>query len=235
MGFGSFGGGGPSSSPSSSNLSALAPPFTVDRSNSKPSTASLVQFPESSYATSFGHIWQYANPPVSEPLAYQKSQLETDSTIITPVTSTNDYHFQYCASSSSDNKQSNHWSTLNPCSETETDVFSFDPKLETYYPHYVSPVVDDATPLVPLNDSSFDVLPSSGLVSTSASVPVDYTRSLSGLEYNPNWGGACYGVVDAKRGKHAKLDGCSFVAERSNATDAVAYTSYLNQGTLPSL
>lgn len=230
MGFGSFGGGGSSPSPSSSNLSASAPPFTVDRSNSKPGTASLLQFPESSYATSFGHTWQFANPPVSGPVVYKKSELETDSTIITPATSANDYHFRYCPSPA-DNKQSNHWSTLSPCSETAIDAFLFDPKVETYYPRYVSPVVDDGTPLVALNDPSYDVLPPSDLVSSNASAPVDYTQSLSDLEYNRNWGGggACYGVVDAKRGKHAKLDG-SFVSEKSNATDAVAYTSYLNQG-----
>ncbi|KAI5657494.1 hypothetical protein M9H77_26287 [Catharanthus roseus] len=226
MSLGSFGGGGPSSSPPTSNLSALAPPFTVDRSNSKPSASPLLQFSESPYATGFSHTWQYANPAASGLDAYQKSELEADSTNITPMSSANDYHFRYSVSESN-NTPSNCWSTLNSTAKTSTDPFLYDSEVGTYYPPYVSPVADEGTPLVALSDPSYDVLPSSGLVSANASSQVDYTQSLSGLEYTPSWGGICYGLVDTKRGKHAELDG-SFIKDKSNASVSVAFTNYLN-------
>ncbi|KAL3521726.1 hypothetical protein ACH5RR_019875 [Cinchona calisaya] len=242
MGLGSLGGGGPSSSSlsSSSNLSALAPPFTVERFNLRPPTSnSPVQFSDSQpYAASaapFGHTtWQYLNPsaPTPRPDMYQKSELDIDSnTRITSVPLGNDYLFGYSDPRASNDPQHNiSWSTVNPSPKNSSATFLYDGKVESYYPPFVSPVVNHDSPLVPLTEPHYDMLPSSGLVSSS-NLPsqVDYTLSLSGLEYPPQWHGGWNGLVDAKRGKGAALDG-GFSLDNRNAGDAHAHGSQMNQG-----
>ncbi|KAL3524480.1 hypothetical protein ACH5RR_017314 [Cinchona calisaya] len=234
MGLGSLGCGGPSSSSSSSlssNLSALAPPFSVDRFHSKPSSNPLLEFPDlQPYAAPFGQSWQYSNPSAPRPDLYQKSELDIDSTRITSVPLPNDYGFRYSVSHSNDyDPQTTPWSTLNPTTKSSAATFSYDGKVESYYPPYVSSVVNNNAPLVTLSEPSYDMLPSSGLVSANTPSQVDYTQSLSGLEYTPQWHGGWKGLVDAKRGKHAELD-VHFSFNSPNAGDSQAYGNLLNQG-----
>ncbi|KAG5558937.1 hypothetical protein RHGRI_008773 [Rhododendron griersonianum] len=166
--------GNSGSSSSSSNLSPLAPPFTVDRSNPKPNSNPLVPFTEPSYAAlpfqSSYHNWQY------------------------PDSSYNEYGYLGSQSVSSTNA---HMPPLNPSVTTATDAFAFhqysseNPKncvlAEPNYSPSVSPAGDNAIPLVALNEPSYDVLPTSCGAALGGNSQVDYTRSLSGLEYMPSW------------------------------------------------
>lgn len=251
MGLGYWGGGGgpsPSSSSSSSaaagaasssassNLSASAPPFTVERFSLRPpSSNSSVQFSDSQPYAAAHATWQYSSPyppaPTSRSHVYQQSDLNLDSTRITSVPIGNDYHFGFSVPQSNSDPQTTHWSTVNPCVKSSSSAtFSYDAKADSYYPPYVSSVVDHDSPLLALTEPSYNTLPSSGLGS-SPNVPsqVDYTQSLSGLEYPPHWHTGWNGLVDAKRGKQAELD-FGFPLDITNTGDSRAYGSHMNQG-----
>ncbi|CDP16011.1 unnamed protein product [Coffea canephora] len=242
MGFGYWGDGGPSpssssaaaSSSASSNLSALAPPFTVERFSLRPPTSNpSVQLSDSQPYAAAHVTWQYSNPsaPTCRPHVYQKCDLNLDSTRTTSVPTGNDYHFGYSVPQSNSDPQTTHWSTVNPCAKSSSSAtFSYDAKVNSYYSPYVSPVVDHDSPLLALTEPSYDTLPSSGLLS-SPNVPsqVDYTQSLSGLEYPPHWHTGWSGLIDAKRGKQAKLD-MGFSLDITNAADSHAYGNHMNQG-----
>lgn len=225
MGVGSLGyGGPPSSSTASSNLSALAPPFfTIDRFNSKPCSNPLVQFPESPYTAPFGHTWPYSTPSAPIPDMYQQSQLEIDSsTRITSVPLPDDYGFRY-SMSQPDDPQPITWSTVNPGPKT------YDSKVDSFYPPYISSMVNHDSPLVAFSEPTYDLLPSSGLVSADLSSQVDYTQNLHGLEYTTELHGVWDGTLDGKLGKQAELTGSSFF-DNTRAGGSSAYMKQMNQG-----
>ncbi|KAL0299765.1 UNVERIFIED_CONTAM: hypothetical protein Sradi_6636300 [Sesamum radiatum] len=88
-GLGSIGSGaGGNSSASSSNLSALAPPFTVDRLNTQPNSNPLLHYPDPPYSVEpFSHAWQYARPSAPGP------ELVMDSTGIASMPLSDEYRF----------------------------------------------------------------------------------------------------------------------------------------------
>ncbi|CAK9139036.1 unnamed protein product [Ilex paraguariensis] len=208
MGLGYLGHGGSASS--SSNLSALAPPFTVDRSNSKLNSNPIVHFTDSPYAAAFDETWLYPHSTASRPDFVSNLDPEVDSPSL-PLT--NDYRYP---GSQSINPQS-HWSTLNPTPKTATDAFSYPVGAKPYYPLYVSP------------EPCYDPLLNSGGALMDVSPQVDYTRSLSPLECTPQWGGFWNGLPDEKRGKRVELDG-SFYSVEKNISGSHVYKNYINQG-----
>ncbi|KAA8533520.1 hypothetical protein F0562_031046 [Nyssa sinensis] len=228
MGLGSLGNGGSSSS--SSNLSASAPPFSVDRSNPKPPLFHLTE----SFSSSF-HNWQYSHSSASTPDFFGNPVTEVDSIRTTYLPSMNDHLYSGSQSISS---PSTHWPPLNPTVKNETNAFSYlqysggiptnhvDSK--PYYPSYVPPV-DDDTPLVSLNEPSYDLLSSSLVVPLDGSSQVDYTESLSGLEYTTQWGGFWNGLADREQGKRLELDR-SFCSEEMDVAGSYAYKDYMKQG-----
>ncbi|XP_060204010.1 uncharacterized protein LOC132632193 [Lycium barbarum] len=185
MGLGSFGNGG------SSNLSPLAPPFTVDRSNSK----QVLNFTDSNYNTGtvqpFGQqSWQYtADPSVNGYNFFPNNEMVTDSM---PKTCMPEF------SPTDSVKVSSIWSTSNPTVNASSDAYS------GYYTPYVPSVVKN-------NEPSFDVLPNSGNIAVNVSSQVDYTQSLSGLEYPVShwsfWNKVAEGKQDERKGVNA---GASF-------------------------
>ncbi|PSS04510.1 Secreted beta-glucosidase adg3 precursor [Actinidia chinensis var. chinensis] len=235
MGLGSFANGGSSSS--SSNLSALAPPFTVDRFNPKPNSNPLANFTEPPYAVPFHSSfpnWQYSHPSASRPDLFYNIESEFDSIRTTGLPTANDYGYLGSHSVSSSNAP---MPSLSPNVSTAADRFTFlqyssaipnncvEPK--EYYPP-LSPVVDDAIPLVTLNEPSYDLLSPSHVGPLCGTSQVDYTRSLSGLEYTPPWSGIWNRLADEEQGKRVGRDG-NFCLE--GKSDAGSYVQkYMKQG-----
>ncbi|KAI3457925.1 hypothetical protein Pfo_014588 [Paulownia fortunei] len=219
MGLGPMGSGagGANSSSSTSNLSALAPPFTVDRLNPKPNSNPLVNYSDSPYAVEpFSHAWQYARPSAPRP------ELVIDSTGITSVPLSDDYRFSASASIS---PSSTHWSVLSPVTKPSVSAFAYGGEVKPYYSPYVPPLVGDDSLFVEDGGPRYNVVPTSGLSVTSQ---IDYTQSLFDLEYGPRWVDSL-GFDDGKRAKRVELDG-SFLSEKANVGGSHSYKNQLNQG-----
>ncbi|KAK3042832.1 hypothetical protein RJ639_001105 [Escallonia herrerae] len=224
MGLGYVGYGGSSSS---SNLSPLAPPFTVDRSNSNPNSNPLVHFTEPPYAAVPFNSWQYPHSSSSRTDFYA-SNSDVDSIRTASLPSASDYG---TVGLDPINPPNPRWAPLDASAGTNKGIHSFsylgDPK--PYYPPYASPVVNDDAPLMSLNEANFDSLVTSGLLPMDGSSRVDYTQTLTGLEYPPQWGGFWNGLAEGKRGKRMDVDG-SFCSEETNITDLLVYNNYAKKG-----
>ncbi|XP_057463373.1 uncharacterized protein LOC130753369 isoform X3 [Actinidia eriantha] len=236
MGLGSFANGGSSSS--SSNLSALAPPFTVDRFNPKPNSNPLANFTEPPYAVPFHSSfpnWQYSHPSASRPDLFYNIESEFDSIRTTYLPTANDYGYLGSHSVSSSNAP---MPSLIPNVSSAADRFTFlqyssaipsncvEPK--EYYPPLVPPVVDDAIPLMTLNEPSYDLLSPTHVGPLGGTSQVDYTRSLSGLEYTPPWSGIWNRLADEEQGKQVGRDG-NFCLEGNSDTGSYVH-KYMKQG-----
>ncbi|XP_016445059.2 uncharacterized protein LOC107770282 [Nicotiana tabacum] len=209
MGLGSLGNGGSSSS--FSNLSPLAPPFTVDRSNSKPTSNPLLN-------SSFGQSWQYAaaDPSPSGYIFFSKHEIVTDSVPTTCLP-----EFSPSDSVIKPHNSNNLWSTSNPTANTSTDPYSSF-GCEGYYAPYVpNSVVSNDTPSASFNETSFDVLPNSGgNIPVNVSSQVDYSQSLSGLEYPvPHWNSVWSQMTDGKQDER-----------KVNASASFGYRNCISQG-----
>lgn len=222
MGLGSLGNGGSSSS--FSNLSPLAPPFTVDRSNSKPNSNQLLNFSDSSYTGTvpFGQSWQYADPSAAGYNFFPKHEIVTDSVPTTCMPLPPEF-----SPSDSVKPSSNLWSTSNPTANASTDAYSFGH--EGYYGPYVPSIVNNDHPSAAFNEPSLDVLPNSGNIPVNASSQVDYTQSLSGLEYPVSHWSFFSKVADGKQDERKGVDG-SFSLGKVNADASFGYRNCMSQG-----
>ncbi|CAI9767760.1 unnamed protein product [Fraxinus pennsylvanica] len=215
---------GGNSSSSTSNLSALAPPFTVERSNPKFSSIPILCFSDSSYATApNSQTWQYPHPSAPGP------ELNIDSKIMD--------HFPFAHSSPTPisppsidwsvpiSPPSTNWSALSSNAKTSTDVFSYAGEVKPYYSPYVSTMVGKDNPSVVEYEPFYDPRPTSG---PDLSSQVDYVQSLSGLEYAPQWHDA-WAFDDGKQAKRVELDG-SFSSKKVNIGDSLFSKSYISPG-----
>lgn len=235
MGLGSFVYGGSSSS---SNLSALAPPFTVDRFVPKSGSKSIGHFAEAPYprATfdSSPQSWPYSqnNPPVPQFSPDPELEIET----LLPTQQPSPYRF---SGSQSVHSPTTVLPTLNSNPIPITDAFSYDrysdssmtslAQTDPYYARYVPPAVHDNSPLLPLDEPVYDVLPTSSVASLSGSYLEDYTQSLSGLEYPAAWGHSFLnGLGDGERSKQPGFDE-SFGQKKGNVAASPIYNSYPKQ------
>lgn len=231
VGFGYVGNGGfPSSS--SSNLSPLAPPFTVDRSNLKANMNSLSNITETPQPcgvpfSSSLHNWQYSNssPQGTDYISYCGS--ENDSSRTMSVPSANDYSY---LGSELVNPPSVHWAPPNPnTTEPESNSFPYGGATKQYYAPYVSQASDDNVSLVGLNEANYDLISTSGLVPMVGYSQVDYSQGLSNLEFPSPWGGYWNGLSEGKRGKRTDITG-NFHLGRTDLPGSHAYQDYLKQG-----
>ncbi|KAL6972206.1 hypothetical protein U1Q18_031894, partial [Sarracenia purpurea var. burkii] len=215
MGFGSFGNGGLSSPPS--NLSALAPPFTVDRSNPKPNSNPLAHLSEPPYAVPYHssfHNWQYSQSSASRPDLYSTLGSEVDSILTT------------CLPLANDNPSSASYSVSSPSSHTPPLNPSNHVAAKPYYPQFVSPVIDDD---VTLNESCYDLSSTSHVAPLDGFFQVDYAQNSSGLEYMPQWGNFWNRLADGEQGKCVELDR-SFCSPEINIAGSFVYKNYMKQG-----
>ncbi|KAF2299551.1 hypothetical protein GH714_032513 [Hevea brasiliensis] len=200
MGHGSCGYGG-GSSPSPSNLSALAPPFTVDRSVPKPGSNPLVDLTEPAYAVTFNpslQNWLGPHPPNSRPDYFSITNPEFDS-----VPSSNAYRF------SSSNA---HVPAFDASVSASTDTILYGQgstsllEAKPYYPSYVSPTICSDGPLGLSHHSGYDLLTTSHVATSNGSSHDDYTQNLSGLEHVAQWGGLWEGLADWQQSEQVQLD-----------------------------
>ncbi|KAK9292627.1 hypothetical protein L1049_020602 [Liquidambar formosana] len=226
MGFGSFGNGGGSSS--SSNLSALAPPFTVDRSVPKPNSNPVVQFNEPPYAAPFNSSLHNSHSPTSVPNYFTNPNPEVD---LMPSPNVHRY-----LASPSINSPNAHMPPLNPVATNAYSFAQYSDSVTTslgeakpYYPSYVSPAIHSNNPLVGRNEPGYDLLSTSCVESLNVSSRDDYTQSLSGLEYSSPWGGFWNGLADLESGRRTEFDG-SFCSKETNVASSSICKDYIKQG-----
>ncbi|KAL2558871.1 uncharacterized protein Fot_03610 [Forsythia ovata] len=164
------------SSSSASNLSALAPPFTVHRSNPKHNSSTFLHYTEPPYAAELvSQSWQSPHPSPPRP------ELNIDSTLTTSTRPVKDYQF---LASTAISPPGARWSVLSPGAGNSKDAFSFAGEFKPYYTPYLSTVVGEELPLVVDNGPSYDMMPANGLGVSSL---VDDTQSLSSFEYTQLW------------------------------------------------
>ncbi|KAM3319672.1 hypothetical protein P3S67_006872 [Capsicum chacoense] len=208
MGLGSLGngvmGGGGGTSSSFSNLSPLAPPFTVDRSNSKPGSTQLLNFSDSAYTGSvpFGQSW---------------TQYAAASGSLSP---------DFTPSDSVKHTSNNLWSTSNPTVNTSSEAYSFGG--EGYYAPYMPSVVSDDHRSSAFSEAAVNVLPNSENMAVNVSSQVDYTQSLSGLEYPVSHWSFFSKVADGKQDERKGVDG-SFSLGKVNAGASFGYGNCISQ------
>jgi hypothetical protein len=210
-------GGG--SSFSSSNLSPLAPPFTVDRSVAIP----LLDLTEPTYPVSLNpslHNWATSNShiPNSRPDLFPLPNLEFDS-----IPSPNVFGY---SSATPQVTSKNH-----PLVLASTDAVLYgqsNPSLVEavpYYPSsYVSPAIGSDGHLKIPHQSGYELLSNSYVGTSNGSSHDDYTQSSLGLEHATQWSGLWEGVTDWNQSKKLQLDGG--FCEKEN---------FINQGILVSL
>ncbi|XP_037496651.1 uncharacterized protein LOC105640811 isoform X2 [Jatropha curcas] len=192
MGQGYYGYGG-ASSPSSSNLSALAPPFTVDRSVPKSGSNPLVDLTEPTYAVTFNsslHNWVGAHPPSSRLDYFSISNSEFDS-----VPSSNAYGYSSSTA---------HVPPLNPCVSVSASTNLLEVK--PYYPSYVSPAIGSDGSLGVSHHSGYDLLSTTHVATPNGSSNDDYIQSLSGMEHLAQWSGLWEGLVDWQQSEQVQLE-----------------------------
>ncbi|KAG9134346.1 hypothetical protein Leryth_016234 [Lithospermum erythrorhizon] len=205
MSLGSSGGiGGPSSS-SSSNLSASAPPFTIDRFSSNPNSNSLVHYAD---ATPFAHTWPYSPIP-SAP----QPEVEPDSTLKTSVPVSSGFGYVSNASST-------RWPAINP-GDTSSNSSFYVPETRPYQPPFVSHVIPEDSSSLTLGQPVYD--PSSVHVSSQ----VDHNAQMSGVGYMPQWQGVWKG--ESRHGDQIGSGGNS-AAKKLNESSAFVYNNYVNEG-----
>nr|XP_011470171.1 PREDICTED: uncharacterized protein LOC101301835 isoform X2 [Fragaria vesca subsp. vesca] len=240
MGFGTYGYGGPYlSSSSSSSLSALAPPFTVERPVPKPissplveSFTPLVEVTEQPYAAppnSTLHNWLPPHSPSSVPNFFTNPPPAFDS-----VPSSNAY--RYAGLPTVDSFSTN-LPPMNSVSMPSSNAFSYDQRLDVaatsfveakpYYPSYLSPTIHGDNPVVPPDQPSYDWLSTSQFAPLDGSSHKEYTQRPSSSKYTAQWGSSWNGPAEWEQGKQGQFDG-SF-RPKENDVSNLPYNNYLNQ------
>ncbi|KAL8538219.1 hypothetical protein ACS0TY_000261 [Phlomoides rotata] len=217
MGFGTLGNGAEGISSSTSNLSALAPPFTVDRLNPRPNSNAFSNYSDSTYAVeSFNpHSWQYTPPSAPGP------EIVIDSPGINSGSIYDSYRF---SAPTSVNPSSTQWSVLNSGTQTTRSPFSFGVEVEPfepYYTPYVPALVGEDSLLIEDEGSRYNVVPTSGLSVTHSLFDLD-------LESGPQ-SADCWGFDDWKRVKRSDIDG-SFSSDKANVEGSSSFINQLYQG-----
>ncbi|KAL6541452.1 hypothetical protein OROGR_010938 [Orobanche gracilis] len=208
-------GTGGNSSSSTSNLSALAPPFTVDRLNPKPNSNPNLHYSDPLYmAEPYSHVWPYASP--SAPI----SELAFESTGITTVSSSDDYR--------TISPTSTHWSSLNSGTKTSASAFAYGgTEVKHYYSPYVPPLVEgEVSLLVEDGESNYDVGP---ILGPSLKSQIDCTSSLWDVNYEAPWV-ENMGFDDGKRAKREELDGSFFEKANLGGYGSHSYENQLSVG-----
>ncbi|XP_015878704.1 uncharacterized protein LOC107414988 isoform X1 [Ziziphus jujuba] len=233
MGFGAYGNGGSYSSSSSSNLSASAPPFTVDRSIPKTPSNPLVDLTEPSYAAPLNsslHNWLPTVSPTSASKLFSNPSLEFSS-----VPSTNAYKYGGLRNAESSNS---HLPPLNTVAPAATNAFTYGQcsdsvgtgyvEAEPYYPSFLSPAMRNDSSLVIPDQTTYDWLSSSNVPALDGSFHNDYSQRQSGSKYVSQWGGLWNGLAEWDQGKLQEIDG-SACSKGADSPASSVYRNYMNQ------
>ncbi|KAL6509212.1 hypothetical protein OROGR_022522 [Orobanche gracilis] len=209
-------GAGGNSSSSTSNLSALAPPFTVDRLNPKPNSNPSLHYSDPLYmAEPYSQGWSYASPSAPIP------KLAFESTGITNVPSSEDYR-------TISPPTSTHWSSLNSGTKASASAFAYGgSEVKHYYSPYVPPLVGgEDSLLVKDGESHYDVGP---VLGPSLKSQIDYTLNLWDVNYGAPWVDNM-GFDDGKLSKREEVDGSSFEKVKLGGSGPHSYGNQLSEG-----
>ncbi|VVA11407.1 PREDICTED: LOC109707349 isoform [Prunus dulcis] len=233
-GFGSYGNGGPypySSSPSS--LSALAPPFTVDRSVPKPMSSPLVDVTETPYVAplnSSSHNWLPSHPPITGSNFFANPTPEFNS-----LPSSNAYRY---AGSQTVDPPNTTLPALNTITPASSNAFTYGQSLDAvatsfveakpYYPSYLSPTIHGDSPLVVPDQPSYDWLSTTHFAPLDGCSRKDYTQRPPDLKYTAQWGGLWNGLSEWEQGKQGDFDG-SFCSKKTDVSGSFLYKNFMNQ------
>ncbi|XP_073131476.1 uncharacterized protein [Henckelia pumila] len=189
MGFGSVGeGSGENSSSSISNLSALAPPFTVDRLNLNPMLSSnpILNYSELSYAVEpYSQTSQFASP--SAP----RHELDIHPTETTSMP----LHDHQISDSRYLGPSGVHWSD---------SAFAYGGGVKPYYSPSVPPMIGEGSNINEYDGQSSNAISPSGLSVSSSQL--GYNQGFFDLEYGPRWADNV-GFSDGMRVKTVGLGG----------------------------
>ncbi|KAM5557817.1 hypothetical protein ABKV19_024921 [Rosa sericea] len=245
MGCGTYGYGGPYlSSSSSSSLSALAPPFTVERPVPKPISSPLVEtftplveVTEPPYAAPMNsslHNWLPPHSPSSGSNFFANPTPSFDS-----VPSSNAY--RYAGLPTVDSFSTN-LPPMNTVTTPSSNAFTYDQGLDVaatsfveakpYYPSYLSPTIHGDGPMVAPDQPSYDWLSTSQFAPLDGSSHKEYTQRPSSSKYRAQWGGSWNGPAEWEQGKQGQFDG-SFGPKETDVS-SFPYKNYLNQEPHPS-
>ncbi|KAF3432725.1 hypothetical protein FNV43_RR23827 [Rhamnella rubrinervis] len=230
MGFGAHGNGGSYSTSSSSNLSALAPPFTVDRSVPKPVSSPLVDLTEPPYAAplnSSPHNWVPNLSPSQMPK------------FLTNLPCVDGYKFERPRTIESSNT---HLPPLNTVAPSAANAFSLGQcsdsvgtsfvEAKPYYPSYLSPAMHNDSPMVIPDQTTYDWSSTSNVATLDGSFHNDFTQRPSGSKYSSQWGGLWNGFNDWDQGKLQEVDGGAYSKETDVPVSSM-YKNYVNQAHAP--
>ncbi|XP_024990888.1 uncharacterized protein LOC112525144 isoform X3 [Cynara cardunculus var. scolymus] len=254
MGLGSF---AASSSSSSSNLSPLAPPFTVERSNYNKLNLSSNRdshFNGTSDGVPFTSPWPNFHSSTA------RQGLLADSIRTATVPSANSYMVPELINSPTTynwdslhsviksglepiNAPASHLSAMNPnpqpLNAPAPQLSAINPnpqrvidsssynRTEPFYYPCVSWSSDEDD--APLAPLNEDFSHNRGLFHGPGSSQVDYSQHLSGLKYNAPQVGTWGGLADGSRGNNLDAEQ-SFFSEEANVAGSLACRSYMNQG-----
>lgn len=225
MGYGSYGHGGFSSS-SSSNLSALAPPFTV---SPKPNSSPLVDLTEPSYGVPLNsslHNWLPSHYPNSGPGFFSNHNSEFN-----PMASSNAFSYPGLQAIEPPNT---HLPPANPIASASADAFLGGQcsggvatslvEDKRYYPTYAPPAIQDHGPLVAPDETSYDSFSSSRAATFDGSSNNDY---IPGLGYTADWGESWNRLGDWEHGKRVEHEGiCPKGIYKNNMNQGISTLPY---------
>ncbi|KAL5568053.1 hypothetical protein UlMin_024628 [Ulmus minor] len=228
MGFGSHGYGGSYLSPSSSSLSASAPPFTIYRSASK--TDMPVDLTEPAYAAPLNsslHNWLPPRSPTSEPNFVSNPNLEFSS-----VPSSNPYPYRSFQAVEVSNNFVPHSNIASPGSANEFTYGRCPERVvepNSCYPSYLSSAVQNDSPLVSPDQTGYPVVnpdwsPAPYGPAFNGSSNKDLTQRSPGLNHVAQWVGSWNGLAEWEKGKQGEFDGTFF----SKETDAPISSMFKN-------
>ncbi|CAA0805983.1 Unknown protein [Striga hermonthica] len=203
-------GAGGNSSSSTSNLSALAPPFTVHKPNAKPNSSANLHYHESPYS----HGWEYSSP--SAPVVLQPSG---NSNVPLPDSC------QFSALTTV-GPTVTHWSTFSSGNRGSlSSAFAYGGEVKPYYSPYVTPMVGEVSQLVEADGFRYNKGMKAG---GNFESQIDYTRGMWDVDYDEaEWTGNS-GLDDGKRAKRVDCEGV--LIEKPNLGGLYSCGSQLNQG-----
>ncbi|KAM2281965.1 hypothetical protein ACFX1S_042489 [Malus domestica] len=229
-GFVPYGNGGfyPYSSSPSSSLSALAPPFTVDRFVPKPMSSPLdvIETPYVAPMNSSLHSWLPSHPTTTGSNFFANPSPDFNS-----IPSSNAYGY---AGLQTVEPSNTNLPPLNTITTASSSAFkydqSFDPaatsfvEAKPYYPSYLSSTIPSVPPTVVPNQPSYDWLSTTHFAPLDSTSHKDYGQNPSDPKYTPQWGG----LWEWEQGKQGDFSG-NFCSKKTDVSSSSLYKNYMKQ------
>ncbi|KAM1054961.1 hypothetical protein FF1_002234 [Malus domestica] len=225
-----IGGSYPYSSSSPSSLSALAPPFTVDRPVPKPMSSSLdvTEPPYVAPMNSSLHNWLPSHPTTTPSNFFANPTPDLNS-----IPPSNAYGY---AGLQTVEPSNTNLPPLKSITTTSPSTFKYDQSFDAaatsfveakpYYPSYLSSTVPSVPPMVVPRQPSYDWLSSTHFAPLDSSSHKDYTQNPSDPKYTTQWGGLW--EWEREQCKQGDFNG-NFCSKKTDVSGSSLYKNYMNQ------